>query len=51
RESVDVMYVALGTLLAHIPESFIHIAEVIEKNEQKNFNTHRLEKGGKVVRR
>ncbi len=51
RESVDVAYVALGTLLAHIPESFIHIAEVIEKNEQKNFNTHRVEKGGKVVRR
>ena len=51
KESVDVVYVALGTLLAHIPESFIHIAEVIEKNEQKNFNTHRVEKGGKVVRR
>ncbi len=51
RESVDVMYVALGTLLAHIPESFIHIAEVIEKNAQKNLKTHRLDQGGKVVRR
>ncbi|KKM20654.1 hypothetical protein LCGC14_1643260 [marine sediment metagenome] len=50
RESVDVAYVALGTLLAHIPESFIHIAEVIEKNAQKNLNTHRIETGGKVVR-
>ncbi|KKL49756.1 hypothetical protein LCGC14_2312370, partial [marine sediment metagenome] len=51
RESVDVLYVALGTLLTHIPESFIHITEVIEKNAQKNLNTHGVEKGGKVIRR
>ena len=50
-ESVDVAYVALGTLLSHAPESFIHITEVIRKNFDKDLTTHRLDEGGKVVKR
>lgn len=50
-ESVDVAYVALGTLLAHAPESFIGIMEVIEKNVAKTPETHQLQEGQKVVPR
>ncbi len=50
-ESVDVAYVALGTLFAHAPESFVHIMEVIRKNFDKDLTTHRLDEGGKIIRR
>ncbi len=51
RESVDVAYVALGTLLSHAPESFVHIMEVLAKNAAKTWETHMFDEGGKVVRR
>ena len=51
RESVDVAYVALGTLLSHAPEAFVGIAEVLAKNAAKTCETHMLDWGGKVVRR
>ena len=50
-ESVDVAYVALGTLLSHAPMSFVHIMEVAVKNAAKTHETHMLDEGGKVVRK
>ncbi len=49
-ESVDVAYVALGTLLSHAPVAFVHIMEVLAKNAAKTRDTHMLDWGGKVVR-
>ena len=50
RESVDVAYIVLGTLLSHAPESFIHIMEVIKKNLDKDPSTYHLDTSGKIVR-
>ena len=50
RESVDVAYVALGTLLAHAPEAFVRIVEVVAKNDAKTPEHYVLQDGKKVVR-
>ena len=50
-ESVDVAYVAIGTLLSHYPQSLPHISDIIHKNDAKTLDTHELSLDGKVLRR
>ena len=51
-EAVDVLYVAIGTLL-RIDQVLVNtaIAEVIEKNNSKTTQSHQINAAGKVVRR
>ena len=51
-EAVDVLYVAIGTLVCLDPELVAAaLAEVIEKNNAKTERTHHINAAGKVVRR
>lgn len=50
-ESVDVAYVALGTLLSHAPQSFTYIVDTVIKNDAKTLDTHEPNWDGKVLRR
>ena len=51
-EAVDVLYVAIGTLL-RIDQDLVEaaLAEVIEKNDAKTTQSHQINSAGKVVRR
>ena len=52
NEAVDVLYVAIGTLLRLDPElAASALAEVIEKNRAKTHKTHHINDAGKVVRK
>lgn len=52
NEAVDVLYVAIGTLLRLDPEFVASaLAEVIEKNNTKTHDTHHVNQAGKVVRK
>lgn len=51
-EAVDVLYVAIGTLVCLDPDLVVAaLAEVIDKNGAKTERTHRINAAGKVVRR
>ncbi len=51
-EAVDVLYVAIGTLLRLEPgQAQAALAEVIQKNNAKTWDTHHINSAGKVVRR
>ncbi|MFH1141916.1 MAG: hypothetical protein V1724_09740 [Chloroflexota bacterium] len=51
-EAVDVLYVAIGTLLRLEPGlAEAALLEVIQKNAAKTWDTHRINDAGKVVRR
>ena len=51
-EAVDVLFVAIGTLLRLDPELVVAaIDEVISKNDAKTRQTHHINTDGKVVRR
>ena len=51
-EAVDVLYVAIGTLVCLDPKLVAAaLAEVIEKNNAKTERTHYINAAGKVVRR
>jgi len=52
QEAVDVLYVALGTVLRLDPVTTERaILQVIAKNNAKTTNTHHRSQGGKVVRK
>ena len=52
NEAVDVLYVAIGTLLRlDLDLVAAALAEVIEKNNAKTADTHHVNAVGKVVRR
>lgn len=51
-EAVDVLFVAIGTILRLDPElALAAIDEVIVKNDAKTWDTHHINAAGKVVRR
>lgn len=51
-EAVDVLYVAIGTVLRLEPELAAQaIGEVIRKNDAKSWQTHHVNAAGKVARR
>ncbi|MBI4197832.1 MAG: hypothetical protein HY533_01820 [Chloroflexi bacterium] len=51
-EAVDVLYVAIGTVLRLNPELAAQaIGEVIRKNDAKTWETHHINAVGKVARR
>ena len=51
-EAVDVLYVAIGTLVCLDPDLVVAaLAEVIDKNGAKTERTHHINAAGKVVRR
>ena len=51
-EATDVLFVAIGTLLRLDPDlAAAALAEVIEKNDAKTWDTHHINAAGKVVRR
>ena len=51
-EAVDVLYVAIGTLLRLEPGlAEAALLEVIQKNAAKTWDTHHINAAGKVVRR
>ena len=51
-EAVDVLYVAIGTLLRLEPGlAEAALLEVIQKNAAKTWATHHINAAGKVVRR
>ena len=51
-EAVDVLYVAIGTLVCLDPNLVATaLAEVIDKNDAKTQHTHHINAAGKVVRR
>ena len=52
NEAVDVLYVAIGTILRLEPELAAQaIREVIRKNDAKTWETHHINEAGKVARR
>jgi len=52
NEAVDVLYVAIGTLLRLDPElAASALTEVIQKNNAKTHDTHHINQAGKVVRK
>ena len=51
-EAVDVLFVAIGTILRLDPDLVVAaIAEVIDKNDAKTWDTHHINAAGKVVRK
>ena len=51
-EAVDVLFVAIGTILRLDPELAVAaIQEVIVKNDAKTWDTHHINAAGKVVRK